>query len=429
MEAVVAPEVAQTTFPPPPPPPPPTWRNLVGLGHAVVALVVASVTTAVAVAVTTIVAASEIDDADGSSALGPFRDAMDAFGAHAQVLLLYVVLYLATGVTFIAWLYRAVQNDRALGRSARHSPGWAIGGWFIPFANFVIPYQVVADLWRGRGRRRTTLTWWLAWIVGAGLLWWVPVWTLGQIQIGSTTSAGRADLVVFAQENGHGSPVVGMTLAGVVFGLAGILLVRLVRGIASFQQREAEAFGVVAPVASRTRRWWAGLPLAVAALLGLLVVPLWGHTNSTGEDVSATGELFEDPEGQYVMRIDPTWERLTGTPTGQEAFGVSAPGEGGQASVLLVSGNDATISASAFANELAAGLPPGFTVVARGSVADSAGALDYLETRAPDGTHGYAVVAVTGDVWVLAEFAAPPGTYEDLLSEVTEYLHTLEPTV
>ena len=30
----------------------------------------------------------------------------------------------------------------------RWTPGWAIGGWFIPLANFVIPFLVVLETWR-----------------------------------------------------------------------------------------------------------------------------------------------------------------------------------------------------------------------------------------------------------------------------------------
>ncbi|MFL6227217.1 MAG: DUF4328 domain-containing protein [Pyrinomonadaceae bacterium] len=63
------------------------------------------------------------------------------------------------------------------------SPGWAVGYWFIPFANLVRPYQVVKELWiksdpaidftRGfadkrEGVRSATLVgvWWFFWIAG-----------------------------------------------------------------------------------------------------------------------------------------------------------------------------------------------------------------------------------------------------------------------
>lgn len=60
------------------------------------------------------------------------------------------LVVLATGVVFIIWLHRATSNLRAFGhRDLRWTPGWAIGAWFIPFANLVIPKLVVDDAWRG----------------------------------------------------------------------------------------------------------------------------------------------------------------------------------------------------------------------------------------------------------------------------------------
>lgn len=51
-------------------------------------------------------------------------------------------------IFFLIWLSRAYKNLPVLG--ARHlefSPGWAVGWWFIPFANLVKPYQVVRELY------------------------------------------------------------------------------------------------------------------------------------------------------------------------------------------------------------------------------------------------------------------------------------------
>jgi hypothetical protein len=53
-------------------------------------------------------------------------------------------------IFFITWFFRAAKNNEALGRTLpRFGPGWAIGAWFIPFANFVIPVLIAQDLWRG----------------------------------------------------------------------------------------------------------------------------------------------------------------------------------------------------------------------------------------------------------------------------------------
>jgi hypothetical protein len=82
-----------------------------------------------------------------------------------------VLGYIVAGVAFLAWLSRAVENIPTLGGGTPlFTPRAAIGWWFVPFANFVQGYRVVADLWR---RMATTasergialvLAWWLLWL-------------------------------------------------------------------------------------------------------------------------------------------------------------------------------------------------------------------------------------------------------------------------
>ena len=56
---------------------------------------------------------------------------------------------IAALVLHIIWAWRSAHNARALGRTgARLAPGWAIGAWFIPIANFVLVYILFSDLWR-----------------------------------------------------------------------------------------------------------------------------------------------------------------------------------------------------------------------------------------------------------------------------------------
>ena len=84
-----------------------------------------------------------------------------------------LLLLIGTGIVFIVWLHRARKNvDAWQPQFQRHSPGWAIGGWFVPIAGMVIPYRVVSDVLLDSDRphnawRRTNplvLTWWLLWI-------------------------------------------------------------------------------------------------------------------------------------------------------------------------------------------------------------------------------------------------------------------------
>ncbi len=60
---------------------------------------------------------------------------------------LEIPLRLATIVLFLIWIYRAFGNLSVLkARNLEFSPGWAVGWWFIPFANLVKPFQVVGEL-------------------------------------------------------------------------------------------------------------------------------------------------------------------------------------------------------------------------------------------------------------------------------------------
>ncbi len=86
------------------------------------------------------------------------------------------VTLLATGVVFIIWFHRTRRNAEVFDPSVqRMGPGWAVGGWFVPVANFWFPYRVASGVWEASaqtrpdgGRRtvpRTPLNlWWGAWV-------------------------------------------------------------------------------------------------------------------------------------------------------------------------------------------------------------------------------------------------------------------------
>lgn len=88
------------------------------------------------------------------------------------------IIYLTTVVFFLVWLYRAHDNLRALAPTSRldYSPGWAVGSFFIPFANLVVPYRAVREVWQNSGPPEEALLsapgppaffpiWWLFWLL------------------------------------------------------------------------------------------------------------------------------------------------------------------------------------------------------------------------------------------------------------------------
>ena len=127
--------------------------------------------------------ASLIDDSDPS--LFVMGYSLLAVG-RALVFVLLVVFYLL-------WLHRAYSNLPALdAMGLEYSPTMAVGSWFIPFANLVIPYKVVSDLWYKSDPmfddptedwQRTTPPMWLS-------VWW-GCWIIGNVL--SRVSTGLTD--------------------------------------------------------------------------------------------------------------------------------------------------------------------------------------------------------------------------------------------
>lgn len=76
-------------------------------------------------------------------------------------------------ISLMTWLSRSVDNTPSLGGGiARRGPRWAIGAWFIPIVNIVMPALILRDLARRvspdrNGHDKLVLAWWL--------LYWVPV--------------------------------------------------------------------------------------------------------------------------------------------------------------------------------------------------------------------------------------------------------------
>lgn len=62
---------------------------------------------------------------------------------------LYVVIFLVTGILFLLWTYLANRNARSLGATGmKFTPGWAIGWYFIPILNLWKPYQALRETFK-----------------------------------------------------------------------------------------------------------------------------------------------------------------------------------------------------------------------------------------------------------------------------------------
>jgi uncharacterized membrane protein YdcZ (DUF606 family) len=68
-----------------------------------------------------------------------------------------LALILTTSVFWLRWQHRAHSELRdRVNPALEFTPGKAVGVWFIPFANLVLPYRAVRELWRGSGVRAST---------------------------------------------------------------------------------------------------------------------------------------------------------------------------------------------------------------------------------------------------------------------------------
>ena len=174
--------------PPPPPPPgspvPPGWgavplpfRRLHGLAIALyVLLAVAALCAAIAVPL----ALEQRRVVHEHTTLDVFRvtsAVKDATDAAAGIVGFFGLVFLATAVVFMIWMWRAAANLLVLRRHRpRFATGFAVGGWFIPLANLLIPGMHMHDIWKGSGPPPVygerpqgsplVIVWWVTFVFG-----------------------------------------------------------------------------------------------------------------------------------------------------------------------------------------------------------------------------------------------------------------------
>jgi hypothetical protein len=127
----------------------------------------------IATILTSIAAAGE---ALGLVNLGAIEgDASSMFAFVAYVV--YLIAFLGTAIVVGMWIYRAHANLHDAGIPAlEFTPGWAVGWYFVPFANLVRPFQAMRELWSNSldsaqavngGVQSHVGRWWAAWLLGS----------------------------------------------------------------------------------------------------------------------------------------------------------------------------------------------------------------------------------------------------------------------
>jgi hypothetical protein len=119
--------------------PQPVAHSLKGLSTALTVLLALSAAASLAFSIALFARVSLLDDPFSMT----LEEANDADNAVAATSVVFVATILASGVVWLIWQFRHAKNARLLGQRGGLTPGWAIGGWFIPCASLVLgPLQI-----------------------------------------------------------------------------------------------------------------------------------------------------------------------------------------------------------------------------------------------------------------------------------------------
>jgi hypothetical protein len=216
---------------------------------------------------------------------GVFVSVADAEASDARqeaIATAQLVVFVATGIFFLAWFHRAYKNLIALGaQRLRYEPGWAIGGWFVPIGNLYIPKKLANDIWRVSDpnlppdvevSNKTASS--------SGLLnWWWGLWIAGSLP--SLVFLFRSDSPQIFEARDDVRFVLALDISEVV---VTVLAFYVVLRIAKRQESRAgvlsaarQGTGVPTPsieekgvrLAPKTLAWGAAAVVAVVGLLGL----------------------------------------------------------------------------------------------------------------------------------------------------------------
>jgi len=192
---------------------------------------------------------SAFETGDDFPTLGEI-DAADGRVVVTGILLSLAVI--AAGVVFIIWQFRHARNAQMLaGSQGLSDPGWAIGGWFIPCANFVLPG---IQLWTsskasdpalpagshvGRGRGSPIVVWWAV-VFGLGS----ALFTMGRVMFPTDQDIAR-DFRDFRFDTIDEATAADNTTAVgcFVMAIAAVLAILMIRSLTRRQADRVAALG------------------------------------------------------------------------------------------------------------------------------------------------------------------------------------------
>lgn len=226
----------------PPPSPTAAFRPVETLGAATTALLVACGVSAV------LSGAADLNRylLIGRSIDDPFSVSYDqlsgADGLAGLAAILRIVVILPTIVVFLVWLHRVYRNlDGPLRAGTLEcSAGWAVGWWFVPFANLVKPRQIVIDAWKasdpGSADPAVAATHWRHRKPPALMNWWWGTWigagVLSRVAVGINNSA--------SSRSGIQTSMLWASISSFLLTAAAVLAVLVVRSVTARHTQRAE---------------------------------------------------------------------------------------------------------------------------------------------------------------------------------------------
>jgi hypothetical protein len=178
-----------------------------------------------------------VSGARGGTEVSP-EERWSQYTANAWIGWLELALFAAAAAAFLAWLFQARVNLRALGvRRLRFTRMWSVVGFLVPVLNLVRPYQVIQEVWQASDPAsadafnwksvqvpRLLRSWWIAALACAGLH--VLAFLAG---LGAGTSLSRIQLAVGLH-----------LLANLAVGAAAVLTCFVVKSVSEAQEEKWE---------------------------------------------------------------------------------------------------------------------------------------------------------------------------------------------
>lgn len=138
-----------------------------------------------------------------------------------------LAIFVAAGIAFLMWTYRAKSNAGATGaRGLSYSPAMAVGSYFIPILNLGMPAQAMQELykssadprdWEAVDSLRLIHVWWFFWISGniAGVVAW-------RLQTGEAYQASASVIGMLSSGSDIGTMAASLCLIPIIGKIAGL---------------------------------------------------------------------------------------------------------------------------------------------------------------------------------------------------------------